>query len=80
MSNLFYECILLAMGGVVAMMIEYTKVAPSLGKNFSICKSCEVIDNCQQFLGGNGYTAEYWIPQFYPDARVQRINGAQMRS
>jgi acyl-CoA dehydrogenase len=38
-------------------------------------KQCEVIDSCLQFFGGNGYTQEYPISQFYLDARVQRIYG-----
>ena len=47
----------------------------SMAKFWVTDKQCEVIDACLQFFGGNGYTAEYPISQFYLDARVQRIYG-----
>lgn len=47
----------------------------SMAKYWITDKQCEVIDACLQFFGGNGYTAEYPISQFYLDARVQRIYG-----
>jgi acyl-CoA dehydrogenase len=36
---------------------------------------CKVIDDCLQLFGGYGYTVEYPISRFYPDARIQRIYG-----
>ena len=36
---------------------------------------CSTIDQCLQFFGGYGYTAEYPISRFYTDARIQRIYG-----
>ncbi|MFW2437629.1 MAG: acyl-CoA dehydrogenase family protein [Parvibaculales bacterium] len=47
----------------------------SMAKYWVTDKQCEVIDACLQFFGGNGYTEEYPISQFYLDARVQRIYG-----
>ena len=47
----------------------------SMAKYWVTDKQCEVIDSCLQFFGGNGYTQEYPISQFYLDARVQRIYG-----
>lgn len=47
----------------------------SMAKFWITDRQCEVIDACLQFFGGNGYTAEYPISQFYLDARVQRIYG-----
>jgi len=47
----------------------------SMAKYWVTEKQCEVIDACLQFFGGNGYTTEYPISQFYLDARVQRIYG-----
>lgn len=47
----------------------------SMAKLWITDKQCEVIDSCLQFFGGNGYTAEYPISQFYLDARGQRIYG-----
>ncbi len=47
----------------------------SMAKFWVTDRQCEVIDACLQFFGGNGYTAEYPISQFYLDARVQRIYG-----
>jgi acyl-CoA dehydrogenase len=36
---------------------------------------CKTIDDCLQFFGGYGYTAEYPISRFYIDARIQRLYG-----
>ncbi|MEH6586421.1 MAG: acyl-CoA dehydrogenase family protein [Halioglobus sp.] len=36
---------------------------------------CKTIDQCLQFFGGYGYTAEYPISRYYTDARIQRIYG-----
>lgn len=47
----------------------------SMAKFWVTDRQCEVIDACLQFFGGNGYTADYPISQFYLDARVQRIYG-----
>lgn len=47
----------------------------SMAKFWVTDRQFEVIDACLQFFGGNGYTADYPISQFYLDARVQRIYG-----
>lgn len=38
-------------------------------------KQCQIIDECLQFFGGNGYMLDYPIARLYADARVQKIYG-----
>ena len=52
-----------------------TADAASMLKLASCEKQCRVADQCLQFFGGYGYTAEYPISRFYVDARIQIIYG-----
>ena len=63
------QCLVRHMAG------ELDASTASMAKYWVTDKQCEVIDSCLQFFGGNGYTQEYPISQFYLDARVQRIYG-----
>ncbi|NDC60428.1 MAG: acyl-CoA dehydrogenase [Betaproteobacteria bacterium] len=47
----------------------------SMAKYWCTDLQCEVMDECVQLHGGNGYMWEYPITRAYADARVQRIYG-----
>lgn len=47
----------------------------AMAKMWCTQKQCEIIDECLQFFGGNGYMLDYPIGRLYADARVQKIYG-----
>ncbi len=47
----------------------------AMAKLWCTQRQCQIIDQCLQFFGGNGYMLDYPIARLYADARVQRIYG-----
>jgi acyl-CoA dehydrogenase len=47
----------------------------AMAKWWATEKQCEIIDNCLQLHGGNGYMLEYPIARMWTDGRIQKIWG-----
>ncbi|MEO0551385.1 MAG: acyl-CoA dehydrogenase family protein [Pseudomonadota bacterium] len=54
---------------------ELTATTASMAKLWSTDLQNDVVDECLQFFGGNGFMMEYPIARAYADARVQKIYG-----
>ncbi|MCC7414455.1 MAG: acyl-CoA dehydrogenase, partial [Gammaproteobacteria bacterium] len=54
---------------------EIDAATSAMAKWWSTQKQCQIIDECLQFFGGNGYMVDYPIARLYVDARVQKIYG-----
>lgn len=47
----------------------------AMAKWWATEKQCEIIDNCMQLHGGNGYMLDYPIARMWSDGRIQKIWG-----
>jgi acyl-CoA dehydrogenase len=47
----------------------------AMAKWWATDKQCEIIDNCVQLHGGNGYMLDYPVARMWTDGRIQKIWG-----